>query len=236
MKRPRRSGRPPRERDQHPTAFTAILEQFLELEPAALGAVLVDGEGEAVDYAGALTPFDIKVTGAHLRIVLDQVGAFAHPVDAKSRSRGQGGSMGRPTQIIVRGVRRSFLARPLSEGYALVIVLKRHGFVISARAIAVSERRLASEAGWPMSAEAGPRWHPVHVETTFGNRRRPLRMLAGSTWQSVEVLGSLVGLGRERGYRCRLRSGAELTLVREPAGTWYADELVDDTTRDERAS
>jgi hypothetical protein len=79
-------------------------------------------------------------------------------------------------------------------------------------------------------------WHPVHVETAFSNRRRPHRMLAGSTWQRIEVLGSLVGLGRERGYRCRLRSGAELTLVREPAGTWYADELVGDGASDERAS
>jgi hypothetical protein len=57
-------------------------------------------------------------------------------------------------------------------------------------------------------------------------------MLAGATWQRIEVLGRVMGLGRELGYRCRLRSGAELTLVREPAGTWYADELVDETASD----
>ena len=136
----------------------------------------------------------------------------------------------------MRGVRRSFLARPLPEGYALVIVLKRHEFVVSFRAIAVAEHGLGLEAGWPPTSERGPAWHPVDVETGYRNRRRPLRMLAGSTWQHIEVLGSLVGLGRERGYRCRLRSGAELTLVREPAGTWYADELVDETATDERAS
>jgi hypothetical protein len=179
-----------------------------------------------VDYAGALTPFELKVTGAHMRIVLDQVGAFNQ--EPKPNGKRSTRTIGRPTQLVVRGVRRSFLARPLSDGYALIIVLKRHGFVISTRALAVSERRLASEAGWRLPAEPGPMWHPVRVETTFKNRRRPSRMLAGSTWQRVEVLGSLVGLGRERGYRCRLRSGAELTLVREPAGTWYADELVGD--------
>jgi hypothetical protein len=226
MKPPRRSGPPTQARDQQPTAFTRILEQLLELEPTVLGAVVVDAEGEAVDYAGGLTPFDIKVAGAHLRIVLDEVGAFTRPPRPNQ--------LGRPTQVVVRGVRRSFLARPLAEGYALAIVLKRHGFVVSSRAVAIAEHRLALEAGWP----SVPRllWHPVHVETAYRNRRRPLRMLAGSTWQRVEVLGSLVGLGRERGYRCRLRSGAELTLVREPAGTWYADELVDETATDEPAA
>jgi hypothetical protein len=201
-----------------------ILEQLLELEPAVHGVVLVDGEGEAVDYAGGLTPFDIKVTGAHLRILLNQIGE-AYP-----------SQLGRPKELVVRGVRRSFLVRPLPDGYAMIVVLKRHGFVVSSRAVAIAERRLAVEAGWPPAAEPGPMWHPVHVETAYRNRRRPLRLLAGSTWQGIEVLGSLVGLGRERGYRCRLRSGAELTLVREPAGTWYADELIDETATDERAS
>jgi hypothetical protein len=225
MKPPRRSGPPVSERDQHPSAFTQILDQLLELEPAALAAVLVDGDGEAVDYAGSLTPFDVKVAGAYLRIVLDQIDAFA------KRHTG-----GHPTQIVVRGVRRSFLARPLPDGYALVIVLKRHGFVLSPRAIAIAERRLGLEAGWPPASNPAAHWHPVHVETTDDNRRRPHRMRTGSSWQRVEVLGSIVGLGRERGYRCRLRSGAELTLVREPAGIWYADELVDEPTSGERAS
>jgi hypothetical protein len=223
MKPPRRSGPPVSERDQQPSAFTRILEQLLELEPVALAAVLVDVDGEAVDYAGSLTPFDVKVAGAYLRIVLDQIGAFA-----KRR--------GRPTQIVVRGVRRSFLARPLPDGYALIIVLKRHGFVLSPRAVAITERGLALEAGWAPVSNPAAHWHPVHVETADGNSHRPLRLRTGSSWQRIEVLGSIVGLGRERGYRCRLRSGAELTLVREPAGIWYADELVEEPTSGERAS
>ena len=59
---------------------------------------------------------------------------------------------------------------------------------------------------------------------------RPATALAPAgwiTWQRVEVLGSVVGLGRERGYRCHVRSVAEFTLVREPAGVWYADEPID---------
>jgi len=221
--RPRKRERPAaREREEHPTEFTRILERLLKLEPSILAAVLVDNEGETVDYAGVLTAFDAKIAAAHLRLVLNHVAVAANAI-------------GRPTQILVRSVRRSFLARPLADGYALVMVLKRHGFGISPRALAISEHQLSREAGWSTESQQGPIWHPVHVETAYRNRRRPSRLLAGSTWQRVEVLGRIVGLGRERGYRCRLRSGAELTLVREPAGTWYADELVDEMTSDEGA-
>jgi hypothetical protein len=218
---PAESHPPPRKREETPTAFTTILEQLLELEPAVLAAVLVDADGEAVDYAGEMMPFYTKIVGAYLRIVLIQIASHAAH------------SMGDPRQVLIRTAQRSFLARPLADGYALALVLKRHGFGISPRALAICERALAREAGWPLPAVDGPRWHPVHVETAYRNRRRPLRMLAGRSWQRIEVLGSLVGLGRDRGYRCRLRSGAELTLIREPAGTWYADELIDETLADD---
>ena len=230
MKPPKRSRPAAADRDEQRTAFTLILERLLELEPSILAAVLVDMDGEAVDYAGELTPFSTKIASAYLRIALDQLGAFdcTRPTPAKG--------IGRPTQVLVRGVRRSFLIRPLPDGYALVAILKRQSFAISRRALAITERELAHEAGWSPPVQSGPTWYPVHVEPAASDRRRPLRMLAGSSWQRIEILGSLVGLGRDRGYRCRLRSGAELTLVREPAGTWYADELVDETATDERAS
>jgi len=218
---PAESHPPPPRREETPTEFTSILAQLLELEPTVVAAVLVDAEGEAVDYAGNMLPFYTKIAGAYLRLVL---------LDVTSRTSG---GLGRTTQVTVRGVRRSFLVRPLADGYALVLVLKRHGFSISPRALAICERALAREADWPLPTNDGPSWHPVHVETAFRDRRRPLRMLAGRSWQRIEVLGSLVGLGRDRGYRCRLRSGAELTLIREPAGTWYADELIDETIADD---
>jgi len=215
---------PPRERDENPTAFTRILERLLELEPAVLGAVLVDNEGEAVDYAGGLTTFYTKVAGAYLRIALDQISSSDPFPSGTTPSRM---TLGRPTQLLVRCVRRSFVVRALPDGYALVMVLKRQRFDISRRALTIVERELFEEAEWPLPAQKGPVWHPVQVETSWRDRRRPLRLLAGSTWQRVEVLGSVVGLGRERGYRCHVRSLAEFTLVREPAGVWYADEPID---------
>jgi hypothetical protein len=57
--------------------------------------------------------------------------------------------------------------------------------------------------------------------------KRPARIvLQGSrTALPLEVLGSVMGLAtRERGFRVRLDSGIELTLVREAGGFWYADD------------
>ncbi len=232
MKPPKRDPLTQRGRDEQPSEFTHILERLVELEPAILAAVLVDSEGETVDYAGVLAPFDAKLAAAHLRIILNQLSGFVH-VASPPRIRAMHGGIPRSMapapvrQVLVRGVRRSFLMLHLADGYALVAVLKRQRFGVSARALAIAERALAAEAGWPAPEQKGPTWYPVRVESDAPNRRRPHRMLTGSTWQHIEVLGSLVGLGRDRGYRCRLRSGAEVTLVREPAGVWYADEEPD---------
>ena len=41
-------------------------------------------------------------------------------------------------------------------------------------------------------------------------------------------MGALVGLApRENGFRVRLPSGAEMMLVRERLGRWFADEHVE---------
>ncbi len=206
----------PAGRDQDTTPFTEILQRLLDLDHCADAAVLVDSQGEAVDYAGTLPVFYTKISGAYLRIILDELMQRLPK------------NVGVPQDLIIRGSRRSFLVRRLPDGYALIVVLRRQAFRVSPRALAISERALSREAGWPAPRQVGPAWYPVEVATGLANRRRPLRMRIGSEWQGIEVLGSVVGLGRDRGYRCRLRSGAELTLVREPAGTWYTDEQIDD--------
>ncbi len=58
----------------------------------ALAAALVDGEGETVDYAGLLSPYDIKVLAAEWRIVLavlhDSRLAFSHVTTLTVRAKG----------------------------------------------------------------------------------------------------------------------------------------------------
>lgn len=220
--------RSPPPRDQERTSFAMILERLVANCAGALGAALVDGEGETVDYAGVLHTFDVKVAAAHMRILLheaDQSPAFGPGTRA----------------IVARAAARTLFIRAIADGYAIVLVLARGAFAPSQRALVGAERALAREAGWNAPAGREAKWFPVEVEPAPGDRRRPARLRAGgagaggaggaggSTWQPVEVMGSLVGMrGRERGFRVRLRSGAELTLVREPLGRWFADEPIGD--------
>lgn len=198
-------------RDQAQTAFTPILVDLLRVAPGAVGVAVVDPIGETVDYAGDLSAFEIKVAAAHFMLILEE--AKARGVKA----------LGLPLQINVRTKARGYLIRPLPEGYALVVLLARGALTISSRALAIAERGLCREAGLPAQPQEPPIWHSVEVEAS-APAHRPVSLRAGSEWQRVVVLGTVVGLGRDRGYRVRVSSGAELTLVREPLGHWFMDE------------
>ena len=211
---------PPEGRDQAPTTFAAILQELLWHEPRATAAVLIDPEGETVDYASALSSYYTKVAAANLRVVLDEI--------AESWRRMLPGDP--LAQIILRARRQSFFVRPLPDGYALALVLRHRAFTVSSRAVALAACRLAREAGWSAPPEETLPWHPADVETSRAGRFRPLQMKTGDTWEPVEVLGSVVGRAgdrsrvKEKGYRCRLQGGAEITLVRETTGIWFADQ------------
>ncbi len=212
-RRPDRSG-VPRERaprDQEPSSFTAILERLIAATPGAKAAALVDFDGETVDYAGLLEPFEVKIAAAHFRIVMAEI------ADARS--------FGLIRQITVRARRHAYVVRELAESYALVIVLHpRAAFASSSRAIDEAALRVSAETGWPPPRDAS-RWCHVDVET---ERRRPVRVRVSGSFQPVEVMGAVVGLApKEKGFRVRLPSGAEMMLVRERLGRWFADEHVD---------
>jgi hypothetical protein len=206
----------PYARDQARTSFTTILDHFIRRIPGAHGVALVDLEGETVDYAGHADPFDIKLSAAHWRLVLGVIADH----DA----------LGEPRSLVVRGTRRSFVAYALPEGYALVLLLgRRAGFAASSRAFYDCERALAREAGWSV-ATGGRQWHAVRVDCD--RRKRPIRVRTGRMARSLEVLGVVVPASpgrrvREQGFRVRLDSGAELTLVREAGGHWYSDEPLE---------
>lgn len=218
------------QRDQAWSGFTAVLERLLDATPFARGAALVDTEGEAVDYAGDLDAFDLKVAAAHLQIVFSELSSSP--------------KLPRPRQVIVRARARSFLIREIQPGYCLALVLYRHAaFAVSERALSEAAALLSSEAGWDCPPDAA-RWHRVDVEPEPGDRSRPrsVRLLSGARsadervfrprhdegWLPVEVMGYLVGLRRpERGYRVRLATGVEMTLVYERRGCWFADEALE---------
>lgn len=201
----RRPPSPPRA--QAPSPFTTILERLVASTPSARGAALVDFEGETVDYAGHLDPFELKIAAATWQIVLSEVEATA---------------LGGPTQITVRARRSGFVLRRVNSEYAIVLVLHaRAAFAVSERALLEAETALAEEAGFPRRSRLA--WFGVSVRSVA--EHRPVELLVSGRWEPIEVMGAVVGLhDRERGYRVRLASGAEMMLVRERSGLWFCDE------------
>src|SRR3954465_2937061 len=111
MKRRRRGA----VRDQSDSPFSSILARLCD-DCGGLAAALVDGEGETVDYAGLLSPYEIKVAAAEWRIVLSVV--------QESRLPGFHHVAG----LAVRAKRRTFVIEAMPDGYAIALCLPQHGF------------------------------------------------------------------------------------------------------------
>lgn len=192
-------------RDMDASPFASILGDLVARVPGALGAVLVDKEGESVDYAGHVDPYELRVAGAYWQIVLSTLAPLR---------------VCYADQVILRAATRSYIVRRLPDGYALVIWLSRRaGFSRITRALAACAGALAKEAAWDV-----PRAHWAAVRVQTDARERPSELIVGDKLHTAEVLGTLTGLrAREKGYRVRLDTGAELNLVREASGHWYAE-------------
>ncbi len=203
--------------EQAVSPFSAILWRLCD-SSGALGAALVDAEGETVDYAGKLGSFDVRVAAAEWRIVLALL-------EASQVSGWQA-----TEEIVVRARQRSFLVWTLSDGYAVVLILPRRAFNASRRALAEAASELASEAGLarPGSNDGARwRWLSVEVQTEPNDRRRPRAIWQGGGWLPLTILGRFqsADLGhREVGYLTRFASGDERLLVRERLGRWFCAE------------
>ena len=215
----RRHPRPPTlPRDTDVTAFTVLLAELITRVPGAVAAALVDRDGESVDYAGTLSPFDVKIAAAHWQIVLCEMSSVTLLSD--------------PRHGVIRGTRKSFVLRGLADSYAVVVVLSRGaGFTPSRRAFSAFERALLSEAGIG-GPRGGVAWTPVVIQHDDRTRPLSLAMTPQASPQPLEVLGVVMGHGHgERGFRVRTSMGVETTVVREPGGLWYADEPLSDVSR-----
>ncbi len=204
-------------REQDTTPFNTILLRLCDATPAS-GAALVDFQGETVDFAGTLDPFDIKVAAAEWRIVLDLV--LASKVWSWPQAR----------QLLARGARHSYAVVPLGEGYAIVAQLQRHSFGLSERAVAEAARGLCREAGIALPVRSDDlHWARVDIRTRAEDDRRPDSIWLDGHWSPVVVLGRY----REQelppgevGYRVRIAAETDVSLIREPLGVWYADDLA----------
>lgn len=211
MNRPRRSLAI---RDQAVSPFSGALMRLCDAT-ASRGAALVDGEGETVDYAGCLEPYEIRVAAAEMRLVLGTVTEQPH-------------LSGPGSEVYYRGEKRSFAVIALEDGYALVVELPRISLGLSPRALTEAVRALSAEAGLPLLATSRfgrERWTRVEIRWDRV-KRRPLAIWLSGCWKPIEVIGRYNESGRRTlGYRASIDGNTELTLVREPMGIWYADDL-----------
>jgi hypothetical protein len=193
-------------RDQARSAFTTILETLVESCPDSVGAVLVDCEGESVDYAGELAAFDLKLIGAHWQILMRQLTEN----NALLASR-----------FVVRTDRLGYVVLHLFEGYVLALACRPDAaFSISQRALRQCEIELAAEAGWPLPTPRAMRWTRVSVRLDAVGRPVELS-LRGRSRKLKNLRPATTVVSPERGYALKTASGIELELICEQSGYWY---------------
>ncbi len=206
--------------------FTDILEQLCHSVVGWVAAGLADEEGECVDLAspsaGAGLPseaatvggYGVKLAAAHWQIVMR---------DAVVKLQPHG-----PSQLWVTSESCAYLIVALHAGYVLILLCNPDFLVaVSTRALRQCEVELSLEAGWPVPAPERPMWKRVGVTLDRSGRPEALRLV--HRWHPVlEVVGPAAELASfERGFKVRSDSGAELELVRDPAGYWYAGGSLD---------
>lgn len=92
--------------------FKKHLNKMLEQVPGAIGAIIADWEGEAVDQVALMDDYDIKVLGAYKGIILTRLREALDRVD--------GGEL---EEILIRADQNHTLVAPVTEDYFLVLTL-----------------------------------------------------------------------------------------------------------------
>src|SRR6185312_13404781 len=124
-------------RDQDESAFTAILRRVYDAVPAVLAVLFVDTEGECIDYVAAMEPYEAKVAGAHMHMLLKGM--------SLPRSSA---TMGETFGFELLSADREVWVRRFCEEYLIVVLLER-GFDTSELrdAVATAGREFREEAG-----------------------------------------------------------------------------------------
>ena len=128
---------------------------MLWLEPRATAAVLIDSEGETVDYASSLPSYYTKVAAAYLRVVIDDIVDARHLLQGDARPT----PSSRPLPQLLRApAPRRLRARSRACDAASFPCLR------TSRRAHPLPRSPKKPAGAAPSEETLP-WHPVEVES-----------------------------------------------------------------------
>ncbi len=200
-------------RDQVESGFTEVLRRLFRSEPDVRALVFVDRDGECVDYCSALPPFDAKVAGAHMQVVVD---GLREPLRRLLT--------GELIELQVHGEERDLVARRVDDEYLLVVVVRggRTDETVL-RGVRETVERLRREAKIP-----APWWDEkgepltVQVRKAIGWGFAPTVVeFDGHQTRILDVLGRWQESGGAPGgelvcYRVRTDSGDELTLAFDP--------------------
>ena len=101
--------------------FNSLLNRLLEDIPGALGSIIIDWEGEAVDQVTRINEYDIKVLGAHNGIILNLLRGVLSRI-----------SSGNLEEVVIRTDENKTLIAPLTKDYLLILQLGPHAIVARA--------------------------------------------------------------------------------------------------------
>jgi len=203
-------------RDIDESAFTGVLRSLMRGVPEALLAVFVDEEGECIDYCSSLPPFDTKIAGAQLHVMVHEIG----PIVARLRG-------GKVWFVHVQGSERELMVRRVSDEYLLVLVtrpIRVEGPLRAALDATVAALRAEGEI-------ARPRWEPhrqpLVVETREARGWGYAPEIIYDRGVRTEILAVLGWFGEGEGaqrrdvFLVRTEHGEELTLAhRLDDGVW----------------
>lgn len=201
-------------RDQTETMFTPVLRDLFVSDPAVVAVVFVDREGECVDYCGSVDPYEVKVVGAHMQVVLRNLRPSLEKL-----------SMGELGELHIHAERFELVLRRIDQDYAC-IVMRREGGSDDAMlaALDLAIRRLRELSGLTI-----PRWDldaggiVVHVRESVGWGYAPDAIVESGTNLRVDaVLGRWEENGGLSGrplvcFRVHTEDGQDCTLVYDAA-------------------
>jgi predicted regulator of Ras-like GTPase activity (Roadblock/LC7/MglB family) len=99
--------------------FNYLLTNLLVDVPEAVGAIFLDDEGEAVEWVTRHNdPFDLKVEGAYHSIFVRRLAIITST-----------GNHGKLKYFVIKGDALTALTHTLPDGYYLVLILDRPGFL-----------------------------------------------------------------------------------------------------------
>ncbi len=201
------------DRDQSESGFTEILRGLVRSEPDIRAIIFVDHDGECVDYCSELPPYDAKIAGAHMQVIVD---GLRQPLQRLLS--------GELIEVQVYAKERDIIARRIDDEY-LVVVVVRAGRSDDKLLQGVRDTvdRIRAEANIP------PPWwdekgEPLVVQTrkAIGWGFAPTAVaFAGIETRILDVLGRWRENGGATGgelvcFRVRTEGGGELTLAYDP--------------------